>query len=418
MEIIKNNENEIIQEVARQNIRECYDLIMQVLKYYMDLKEEYYNLITLWIIGTYFHKQFNTYPVLFINAMKGSGKTRLENLIKNLSLNGEVILSLTEAVFFRSNNDTTMIIDEFESLASKEKATLRELLNACYKKGNKVKRMRKTKTVEGEKQVIEEFEIYRPLVLANINGIEEVLSDRSISIYLEKSSNYEKTLLLEDFEENPIIKDIKTKLNPDLCSVCSVVYILGNIQTLWNNYVTSYYKRDNYTSIHILHNTTQHNTTTPLELKTERMFNYILSSNINGRHLELFFPIFLIANIIGEHNLKETISFSQEIINEKKTDEMAESKDVLLLQFISRLDRFQEYRIKELNIQFKDFIQGDYKEVEEINTKWLGIALKRLSLITHKERDHSGIKVMLDIDKAAKKCLLFKTKEELDEVLK
>ena len=44
-----------------------YEKIIEVLKQYCDLKEEYYPVVATWIIGTYLHKSFNTYPYLFIN---------------------------------------------------------------------------------------------------------------------------------------------------------------------------------------------------------------------------------------------------------------------------------------------------------------------------------------------------------------
>ena len=186
---------------------------------------------------TYLHKQFNAYPYLFVNAMKGSGKTRLLKLIAALSSNGEITAALSQAVLFRTSNDTTMCIDEFENIGSREKSDLREILNACYKKGSKVKRMRKKKTIDGEQQVIEEFELYRPLAMANIWGMEEVLGDRCISYLLEKSSNPIITKLIEDFDDNDCIKSIKTRFQ---CSLCSVV-TSRNIQKEWNNYIKNKY---------------------------------------------------------------------------------------------------------------------------------------------------------------------------------
>jgi len=43
----------------------------EVLKEFIDTKEENYDIIALWIIGTWLHEYFETYPYLYINAMKG-----------------------------------------------------------------------------------------------------------------------------------------------------------------------------------------------------------------------------------------------------------------------------------------------------------------------------------------------------------
>ena len=64
--------------------------------------------------------------------MKGSGKTRTLNLITELSNNGKVLNSLTEAVLFRTTG--TLAIDEFEGMERKGQENLRELLNSAYKK--------------------------------------------------------------------------------------------------------------------------------------------------------------------------------------------------------------------------------------------------------------------------------------------
>ena len=218
---------------------ESYEIIIALLKKYLDLKEEYYNIIALWILGTYFHKNFETYPYLFINAMKGSGKTRLLKLIKSLSCGGEMLNSLTEAVLFRQS--TPLCIDEFESIGRAGNENLRELLNSCYKKGTKVKRMKKVKSIEGENQVVEEFEVFRPICMANIWGMEEVLGDRCINLTLEKSALSGITNLIEIWEKERLFKKFKkimTVLTQNKVSVvlCDVM-LLENIYMGWNLYI-------------------------------------------------------------------------------------------------------------------------------------------------------------------------------------
>ena len=125
-------------------IKDSYYLVIDILKKYCDLPEKYYKLIALWIIGTYFHDEFPTYPYLFLNAMKGSGKSRLLKLITYLSKDGCMLNSITEAVLFRTKG--TLGIDEFEGITRKGSEALKELLNSAYKKGILVKRMKKKKS--------------------------------------------------------------------------------------------------------------------------------------------------------------------------------------------------------------------------------------------------------------------------------
>ena len=108
-------ENEIkehtVEDIAnaRSELNKSYYDLIRVLKDYLDTSEENYKTIALWIIGTYFHEGFNTYPYLFFNAMRGSGKTRALKLISSLSNKGDgsVQNNLTEAVLFRIPRNTT-----------------------------------------------------------------------------------------------------------------------------------------------------------------------------------------------------------------------------------------------------------------------------------------------------------------------
>ena len=225
------------REKAIETIREQYDNIKEVLKHYIDLKEDYYTILTLWIIGTYLHDEFDTFPYLFFNAMRGSGKSRTLRLACKLAKDGNVMASPTEAVLFRVHG--TLGIDEFEGVANKDKSQIRELLNGAYKRGVKIFRMKKKKSLAGEELVAEEFEPYRPIIMANITGMEEVLEDRCITLILEKSSHPEKTRLTEDFESNSTIKYILQNMNQ--CSLCSVV-MKKNINC--NCYATEPNKRD------------------------------------------------------------------------------------------------------------------------------------------------------------------------------
>ena len=210
------------REEVIEMLKEQYENIKTILKTYIDLKPEYYSIIALWIIGTYLHDEFESFPYLFFNAMRGSGKSRTLRLVCHLAKDGNVMASPTEAVLFRLTG--TIGIDEFEGVGSKDRNALRELLNAGYKKGLKILRMKKKKTIDGEEQCVEEFEAYRPIVMSNIWGMEEVLADRCISLVLEKSDNKNITRMIENFSNNDKINKI-SGLNELKCSFCSVVRI-------------------------------------------------------------------------------------------------------------------------------------------------------------------------------------------------
>jgi len=398
---IEKIKKEFTEEDFLKTLKENYELIKLAIKEYIDIKEDYLEIITIWIIGTYFHKDFQTYPYLFINAMRGSAKTRLLKLIAALEKDGEVLNSLTESVLFRQNNP--LGIDEFESIGNKEKASLRQLLNSSYKKGSKVKRMKKKKSAEGEEQVVEEFDVYRPIHLANIWGMEEVLGDRCISIFLEKSSNKAVTKLMEDYDTFPLINQIKDNFAKFSVVWCSVV--TPKQYTLWHHFIKKKYEEaitEPITTLYIkLHKTT-------LNYTNRVLFEKIDESEIDGRNLELFFPLFLVANRIGETTLTKIIEIAKKIVSERKIEEFTESKDVLFMSFIARQEDNEEFRkVKELTTLFRAFVGEEDKDDDWLNTKWVGRALKRLSLIKTKRRYGEGIQVILDVKKAQEKMKIF-----------
>jgi len=383
----------------KKELKQCYDEIDSIIDYYMDIPKEQKNIIVLWIIGTYFHKNFQAYPYLFINAMRGSGKTRLLKIISNIAKDGQLLTSLTEATMFRTTG--MLAIDEFEGLNKKENTALRELLNSAYKKGSKVLRMKKKKGLDGEEQVVQEFEPYRPIVMANIWGMEEVLGDRCISVVIEKSIDSSKTKLVENFSLDSTLVFLKKRLEKSSwCSLCSVV-TPENMYICWNSYVKGHYNI--ITTPIYIHTLTTLNNTNYTEL-----FDKIMKTGIDGRYLELFFPLFLIAGDIDEKILTDTLGFAETIVNDKKIDEITESKDVIVYSIVAQEPENEWRCIKKLT-QVMKLIVGE--EFDWLNPKWMGRALKRLGLIKSKRRMGDGIHVLLDVAKAKEKSKMFGPKD-------
>ena len=385
-EKLKDSNSDLSGEKERkqENLLGIYRTIIDILKYYVDMEEKYYSLISIWIIGTYFHNQFPTYPYLFFNAMKGSGKSRLLRLITYLSHEGCMLNSLTEAVLFRTTG--TLGIDEFEGLNRKGKENLTELLNSAYKKGIKVKRMRKAKTIAGEEQVVEEFDVYRPIALANISGMDSVLNDRCITIILNKSNNPAVTKKIEMFEADDNIHKVKN-FPFEECSMCSVYTVFKVYNTYINNIYTTTYNTYNYTNY------------TPF-------FNKIMESNIDGRNLEITLSLLILASFIGDEVFDELMETLKEIVEERKKDDVVENLDISLLNFLSEeIETTNFVSIKEVFNKFKTSIQ-----IEDIwfNERWLGRALKRLGLVIEKKRLNFGMVVKLDYKKAQDKIIMFK----------
>lgn len=407
---------------ARSEIHNAYKMINAIIGNYVEMPENNKKFIATWLVGTYFHEEFNTYPFLFFNAMRGSAKTRTLKLISAMGAKGDgsVQNNLTEAVLFRIPRGTTTCIDEVEQIGSKEKQTLRELLNSSYKKGMKVKRMKKKKVNGNEEQIVETFEPYFPIAMANIWGMDEVLADRSVTLILEKSDNPFVTKKVEDFDTNPYIQDIKRTLTQ--FSVVSVVSLREKTYIQhWNDYINHKYNNIN----NITTQTTYNNNIAEEEpiiddLELLELFNKIDETGINGRNFELLFPILITAKIIDEEVFEDILKIGVQLTETKKQDEYAESKDVSLYEFVDSMVSFGNsfIAIKEITQRFREFIGESNDEDKWLNDKWMGRALKRLNLAKDRRREANGRYVILDYCKAHEKLKIFKKcKEDKDATL-
>lgn len=403
-DIYTDEEIKIIDEL-KVTLGKTYEDIIAQLKHYSDIDPQFYPVVALWIIGTYTHKEFDTYPLLFLNATKGSGKSRLLSLIMSMAWNGKVVIDLRESSLFRTAATSSIGIDEFEGVNSKEYGTLRTLLNACYKKGSSVERMKKVFKDKQENMEVERFPLYAPVALANIYGMEEVLSDRCITIIIEKSDKKYITKLIQDYDRNLTILNIKRTLNLIQCSLCSYLtdktYING-----WNDYINSKYN----TLITHTTTSTQSTLTAQEHIIRDEIYRKIDEADITARNLELFFPLFMIANLISNETFEEVLDIAKNIVEEKRHEEYVENRDIQLVEFISQKNTLNNnfIALTTLTQEFKMAIAYESEEMNWLNSKWIGRAIKRMKLFKDKRRSNKGVEVILNIEKAKEKLHLYK----------
>ena len=431
-DLIPVEKEEQIEETIL-TLYDAYNLLKKIIDKYMDMKEEDKTIVALWILAAIFHENFVTFPYLFLNASKESGKSRLLKLISHL-LNGICTTNLTEAVLFRQR--TPLAIDEFENISSKEKRNLRELLNMAYKKGGVVQRARK---LPNEKIVIDTFEVYRPIAMANISGMDDVLEDRCITIILDKSDNRYITDLIEVFEnDQDIVKFMEYKKNLEKFSVVSVMtFSKGNIYIyqVWNDILCNLRTLNDTNTLYTLTTLTTQTTLNTLTTRdlfkkafslvdwekyniepNESLLNFFLKiwqSEIHGRDLELYFPLFLIAFEIGEDFCSKVIDIAKMKIIEKKEESLIENRDIMFLSFLCQWCKtYPEenwVKVSELARKFKELEQDEW-----INSKWVGRALKRLGVRKSLRRISRGREVILNSEKIFEKAK--KVGIDLDEI--
>ncbi|MCH7851047.1 MAG: hypothetical protein IH845_05380 [Nanoarchaeota archaeon] len=190
-----------------------------------------------------------------------------------------------------------------------------------------------------------------------------------------------------------------------MCRVVTVFKLYNDIEDAWNSYIT-----DKHTPLTTL------TTHTPLTTLTTSLkgiinenlsfFNKIDDSGLEGRILELSFPLLYIASILSEETFDSLLVVLKNLSKERNEEDVIENYDVSLIDFVSQeVEDGKFVRIKELVKNFKEYLQSDD---EWINERWLGRGLKRLNLIKQKRRKSRGREVILDIAKAQKKIRMFR----------
>jgi hypothetical protein len=152
--------------------------------YVQSIRPEEPNVVACWVVATYFHPLFLTFPRLNLMGEKGSGKSKRAAVISHIAHNGLLQLDPTPASLFRQIHPLapTLCLDEMENLGSVDKDILR-LINAGYKAGATVVRC------EGEERTPTAFNAYCPMVLASISGLNDVTADRSITLVMRKGKD-------------------------------------------------------------------------------------------------------------------------------------------------------------------------------------------------------------------------------------
>jgi hypothetical protein len=159
--------------------------------------------LALWSLATYLHQVFDAFPYLAITSpTKRCGKTRVCELLSFVCLNPLQTVSISAAALYRllKLKPYSLLIDEAEYLGSTkdERASLlREILNAGYRKGQKVIRCKRTtkansgRSGEQENFEPESFETFGPKALVLIGRLQGTLADRCIEIRMERRAKSE-----------------------------------------------------------------------------------------------------------------------------------------------------------------------------------------------------------------------------------
>ena len=161
---------------------ELFMRVRSVYETYMEFSDEtYYDLMSLWVLGTYMFKVFLSYPYLHFNGTRDSGKSQNLRLLKTLGFNTHWSGEMTAADMYRhvAGNPGVICIDEAESWRGERAEALRSILRSGYSKGMEVSRQRSMPDGRYEQ---ERFPTYCPKAIASITPLDDTTRSRTIVV--------------------------------------------------------------------------------------------------------------------------------------------------------------------------------------------------------------------------------------------
>jgi len=166
---------------------------------------ETYDLIAVWIMGTYLFRAFRYFPYLHLNAEKGSGKTLLMELMSPIAFNGVLMSQPPSSTVLKliKQDSATLFIDEAEGLGENRSASsqLKNILKTGFARSGVY--------YSGE----EMYRTYSPKCFAGINMLDDVLADRTITVRLTRKTGYDTTEL---YRETPLMRKAQAELRDRL----------------------------------------------------------------------------------------------------------------------------------------------------------------------------------------------------------
>lgn len=176
-----------------------------------------YVVQALWALGTYIYPALPSYPRQNAHGEKGSGKSKCLRVTAAVAHNGLYRTAPRPAGLFRLIEALrpTLCLDEIEHLDRDDKGDILAILNAGYQAGGAVDRC------VGDEHIVTPFNVYAPVALAGIKGLNAVLSDRCVTLILQPGQD--RTRVNRDIDY--------TRLDPRVYDIRDACYRL--VLTRW-----------------------------------------------------------------------------------------------------------------------------------------------------------------------------------------
>lgn len=285
--------------------------------------------------------------------------------------------------------------------------------------------------MEGGAKKVEEFDVFLAVALANIWGLDDVLTDRTIPLILEKSDDPLITKIPEYFVwDDRIAKISKTLL--ESVSVVSVVSVMGVENRIENLQKMLFLQFLNARKEQLTQHTPPPQLTQPAQPAQEQDIDTLIfldkikgEPRLFGRNFELWLPLLITAHLIGSKVLDDAIALACESVETRNIEDSVSDIDVTFSAFLLNYSKDEGNYTPNSFLRLKN-IASEFSAAEGLTDKngksWFNSEkassyLKRMGLRTKSKRDRTGALVKINRDKL-KRFLVIKEiiKEGEDEV--
>lgn len=337
-----------VEKFLRQHptpsIKETFELLKTTLREYMSFEEErFYDLVPLWIMGTFFHRGMTTYPYLSLTGNKKCGKSKLLSFIQATSFQGLLNVGATAASTIRlvHSNHITCCVDEAENLGRASDENVQALLgiyNSGYKYGAKVPKC-------GHLNKVELFDSFSPKAFGGIAALNDTTASRCINLLMPPVKGREK-----------FNREINSR-DKHFLELRDSMYI--HMLSDFNEILSTY-----------------------RELESP-------SSELSGRDWEMWKPLLSLAQVIDSNLFSNIAALALKMTKQRKDSDFSAEDDIEFLKVISMLLEENTEPKGHLFIQDikKALIETECDTFLELSAKyisnrWIGSWLKRLGVIS------------------------------------
>jgi len=343
------------KEKGEVNGLELFERIKKKYELYLYFRgKDWYDINSLWDLGTYFHQLFSTYPLKENRGLSGSAKTKSMVVSSYITLNAtDIMINPSEATLFRETESLrpTKYIDEAEKLFKFSDKGIEpdnrvELINASYTRNGVVPRQEKI----GNKFITKWYHVYSPTQISSINGLYGATENRAITQIHTKAPDEDKRGELDP--EDDVNNESWKKTRNDCYR-----WALDNWKQVYENY-------------------------THFNIKTK----------LRKRDLQLWKPLLVLAKIIDEKDLlPKIINFAERLSEQRKNDSISESTlDYKYLNCVNEIIKESDTnKIYLENIRFK-FNDLYGQEEKPKSNKSISTHLDKLGFKELREKNRQG----------------------------